>query len=59
MEGVVVRKKSGFRVVLTLEQIMKSVAVELDEEDVEPLIDEKSSSSCLLEIGQRLCVQGS
>jgi len=37
MEGVVVRKKSGFRVVLTLEQIMQSVAVELDEEDVEPL----------------------
>jgi transcription antitermination factor NusG len=37
MEGVVVRKKSGFRVVLTLEQIMQSVAVEVDEEDLEPL----------------------
>lgn len=56
MEGIVVRKKSGFRVVLTLEQIMQSVAVELDEEDVEPLIGEKSSSSCMHEIGHRLCV---
>jgi transcription antitermination factor NusG len=59
MEGVVVRKKSGFRVVLTLEQIMQSVAVEVDEEDVEPLTDEESSPSCLLEIGHRLCAQGS
>jgi transcription antitermination factor NusG len=37
MEGVVIRRKNGFRVVLTLEQIMQSVAVELDEDDVEPL----------------------
>ncbi|MGA8090074.1 MAG: UpxY family transcription antiterminator [Terracidiphilus sp.] len=59
MEGVVVRKKSGFRVVLTIDQIMQSVAVELDEEDVEPLTGEKSSSGGLLEIGHRLCVQGS
>ena len=59
MEGVVVRKKSGFRVVLTLEQIMQSVAIELDEEDVEPLIAGNSSSSYQLESSQRLCVQGS
>jgi hypothetical protein len=59
MEGVVVRKKSGFRVVLTLEQIMQSVAVELDEEDVEPLTGENLGTSCLLEIGHRFCVQGS
>ena len=39
MEGVIVRKKGGFRVVLTLEQIMQSVAVELDEGDIEPLPD--------------------
>jgi hypothetical protein len=38
---------------------MQSVAVELDEEDVEPLTGEKTSSSSLLEIGHRLCVQGS
>jgi transcription antitermination factor NusG len=42
MEGVVVRKKSGFRVVLTLEQIMQSVAIEVDEDDLEPLADFKS-----------------
>ena len=37
MEGVVVKKKNGFRVVLTLEQIMQSIAVEVDEGDLEPL----------------------
>ena len=58
MEGVVVRKKSGFRVVLTLEQIMKSVAVELDEDDVEPLTGEKFRSGTWLEIDHRLCAQG-
>jgi transcription antitermination factor NusG len=42
MEGVVVRKKGGFRVVLTLEQIMQSVAVEVDEDDIEPLSDFRS-----------------
>jgi transcriptional antiterminator RfaH len=41
MTGIVARKKSGFRIVLTLEQIMQSVAVELDEDDVEPLHDEQ------------------
>lgn len=58
MEGVVVRKKSGFRVVLTLEQIMQSVAVELDEDDVEPLTREKCRSAALLEIDQHLCTLG-
>jgi transcription antitermination factor NusG len=37
MTGIVSRKSNGFRVVLTLEQIQQSVAVELDEADVEPL----------------------
>lgn len=37
MEGVVMRKKSGFRVVLTLEQIMQSIAVEVAEDDLEAL----------------------
>lgn len=58
MEGVVVRKKSGFRIVLTLEQIMQSVAIELDEDDVEPLTSEKGHSGSVLEIGHGLCVQG-
>lgn len=37
MKGVVARKKSGFRVVLTLELIMQSIAVEVDESDLEPI----------------------
>ena len=36
MEGVVMRRRSGCRIVLTLEQIMRSVAVEVDEDDLEP-----------------------
>ena len=36
MDGVIVRKKSGFRVVLTLEQIMQSIAIEISEDDLEP-----------------------
>lgn len=35
MSGVVARKKSSLRVVLTLEQIMQSVAIEVDEDQVE------------------------
>jgi transcription antitermination factor NusG len=35
MEGVILRRKSGCRIVLTLEQIMQSVAVEVDEDDLE------------------------
>jgi transcription antitermination factor NusG len=37
MEGIVVRNKNRFRVVLTLEHIMQSVAVEVDSHDLEPL----------------------
>jgi transcription antitermination factor NusG len=36
-EGVVVRSKNGFRVVLTLEHIMQSYAVEVDLDDLEAL----------------------
>ncbi len=57
MEGIVVRKKGGFRVVLTLEQIMQSVAVELNEDNVEPL-PEKFRPGAWLEIDHRLCAQG-
>jgi transcription antitermination factor NusG len=39
MTGIVSRKKSGFRVVLTLQQIMQSVAVEIGEDDVEGMED--------------------
>ncbi len=36
VEGVLVRKKNEFRVVLSLDSIMRSVAVEVDGDDVEP-----------------------
>ena len=36
MEGVLVRKKNNFRVVLALDVIMKCVAVEVDADDLEP-----------------------
>jgi transcription antitermination factor NusG len=35
ISGIIVRKKNGFRVVLTLEQIMQSIALEVDEDEVE------------------------
>ncbi len=35
MQGVVLRRKGSCRVVLTLEQIMQSIAVEVDEDDLE------------------------
>jgi hypothetical protein len=35
MEGIVQRKKNGFRVILTLEHIARSIAVEVDGEDLE------------------------
>ena len=50
MEGVVIRRKSGCRVVLTLEQIMQSVAVEVDESDLECIASEGLS----LEADRRL-----
>ncbi len=36
VEGVLVRKKNDFRVVLTLDTIMRSVSVEVDADDIEP-----------------------
>jgi transcription antitermination factor NusG len=36
MQGVLLRRKGSFRLVLTLDLIMKSVAVEVDIDDVEP-----------------------
>ena len=37
VEGVLSRKKNEFRVILTLDSIMRSVAVEVDADDVEPV----------------------
>jgi NADH:ubiquinone oxidoreductase subunit K len=36
MDGVLVRKKNNLRVVLSIEMILQSVAVEIAAEDVEP-----------------------
>jgi transcription antitermination factor NusG len=38
MEGVLLRQKNNLRVVLTLEMIMKSVIVEVDLEEIEPVV---------------------
>lgn len=37
VEGILVRRKEGFRVVLSVDLIMRSVAAEVDEFDIEPL----------------------
>ena len=39
MEGVIARKKAGLRVVLTLDLIMQSVAVEVNESEIEAIED--------------------
>jgi len=37
MEGILLRKKNDFRVVLTLQMIMKSVKVEVELDEIEPV----------------------
>jgi transcription antitermination factor NusG len=37
MEGILLRKRSDFRVVLTLQMIMKSVKVEVELDEIEPI----------------------
>lgn len=46
MEGVVVRWKNSFRVVLTLEHIQRSIAVEVGGGDLEPLGSGFFSGAC-------------
>ena len=47
LKGILVRKKNEFRVVLTLDAIMRSVAVEVDACDIEP-VDSPAGVSLLL-----------
>lgn len=47
MEGIVVRKKNGLRVVLTLEYIQRSIAVEVAGEDLEPLGSDDLSGAAM------------
>jgi transcription antitermination factor NusG len=42
-QGIVMRKNNGLRVILTLQEIMKSVAVEVEEHDLEPIGDSSGS----------------
>jgi hypothetical protein len=46
VEGILVRKKNEFRFVLTLEAIMRSVAVEVDANDLE-LVDQAAKAGNL------------
>jgi transcription antitermination factor NusG len=43
IEGVLLRTKNNFRVVVTLELIMKSVRVEVEMNDIEPIVPVSSS----------------
>ena len=36
LEGVLLRRKEGLRLIVSIEILMRSVAVEVDEMDVEP-----------------------
>jgi len=36
LEGILLRRKEGLRLVVSIEILMRSVAVEVDETDVEP-----------------------
>jgi transcription antitermination factor NusG len=49
VEGILVRKKNEFRFVLTLEAIMRSVAVEVDANDLEP-VDPTAKDDLLPEV---------
>ena len=54
MSGVVLRKKSGCRVVLTMEQIMQSVAVEVDESELECIAPERPDIGRPFDIDARM-----
>lgn len=47
MTGIVVRKKNGLRLVLSIDLIMKSVSLEIDSLDLEPLTSSESRPSVL------------
>jgi transcription antitermination factor NusG len=47
MEGIVVRKKNGLRVVLNLGYIQRSVSVEVAAEDLEPLAGSDLNAAAL------------
>ncbi len=44
MEGVLLRRKDNIRVVLTVEAIMRSITVEVEMDDIEPVVRPRSAS---------------
>lgn len=54
MEGVVVRRKSGCRIVLTLEQVMQSIAIEVEADDLEPAHSVRPGPLSRTGAGQRI-----
>jgi transcription antitermination factor NusG len=48
IEGIVVRRQNSFRVVITLELIMQSIAVEVNADDLEPIESSSRAHPCVL-----------
>ena len=57
MEGVVLRRKGACRVVITLKQILQSIAVEVDESNLELLAEDCSLPSRLSGPGTGVCLR--
>lgn len=57
MEGVVLRRKGACRVVITLKQILQSIAVEVDESNLELFGEDSSVTSRLSGLGAGICLQ--
>jgi transcription antitermination factor NusG len=53
MEGVLLRKKKSFRVAIALDMIMRSVTIEVDMEDIEP-VGEASSCGYLSQVAANI-----
>ena len=45
LEGILLRRKEGARLVVSIEILMRAVAMEIDEADVEPLIETRSRNA--------------
>jgi transcription antitermination factor NusG len=57
MEGVVLRRKGGCRVVITLKQIMQSISVEVEESNLEPLAEERCMADRIPGLSSGICLQ--
>ena len=58
MVGFVLRRRGACRVVITLKQIMQSIAVEIDESNLEPLAEECSAADQMPGVLTGICLQG-